>query len=113
MEMTPEQQEKLRELQTIQNQLQMISMQRQQSKIQMDEMQDSLIKLENVTGKIYLFSGTLFLESTKDNAKKDIEEKIEIIKVRDTAIAKQEERIKKRSEELQNELMGQKDAGAG
>lgn len=108
---TKDLEDKVNEFQVLQGQLQMIMSQRQQSRAQNDELNDALKKLENVTGKIYRFSGTLYLESTKEDAKKDIEEKLELIQVRDTAFSKQEDRLKKRLEELKNDI--QAAAGAG
>ncbi|MFH1448531.1 MAG: prefoldin subunit beta [Candidatus Micrarchaeota archaeon] len=105
--------EKIKEFQVVQNQLQMIAMQRQQSRLQIDDIKDALKQLDNATGKIYRFSGTLFLESSKDAAKKDLEEKVEIIAVRETAIARQEERIKKRAEELRAEIGKSPEMSAG
>ncbi len=105
--------DKINEFQTLQGQLQMVVAQRQQSKAQNDEMQDALKKLETVTGKVYRFSGTLFLESTKDDAKKDIEERVEVFTVRDSALSKQEERVKKRLEELKKEIESAARLGGG
>jgi prefoldin beta subunit len=96
--------DKINEFQMLQGQLQMISAQRQQSHLQSDEMADAIKKLETASGKIYRFSGTLFLQSTKEEASKDVIEKMELIKVRETAFSRQEERLKKRLEELKAEI---------
>ncbi len=105
--------DKINEFQVLQGQLQMVSSQRQQSKMQGDEMGESLKLLENVTGRIFRFSGTLFLESTKEDARKDIEERMELMKVRDVALSKQEERVKKRLEDLRKDIESSAGLGGG
>ncbi|MFH0817411.1 MAG: prefoldin subunit beta [Candidatus Micrarchaeota archaeon] len=96
--------DKINEFQVLQGQMQMLSTQRQQSKLQGDEMQESLKLLETVAGKVFRFSGTLFLESSKEDARKDVEDRMELLKVRDSALNKQEERVKKRLEDLRKEI---------
>jgi prefoldin beta subunit len=105
--------DKINEFQSLQGQLQLIAAQTQQSKVQGDETTDALEKLENVTGKVYRFSGTLFLESTKEDAKKELEERLEVLKVRGGALKKQEERLRNRAEALRKELETASGLGGG
>jgi len=105
--------DKINEFQVLQNQLQMVATQRQQSKAQSDDMQDAITRLDNVTGKVYRYSGSLFLESTKEDAKKDLEERVEVLKVRDTALSKQEERVKKRLDDLRKDIESSAGLGGG
>ncbi len=111
--MTKELEDKISEFQVLQSQLQMIAVQRQQTRAQNDEASESLQRLETASGKVYMFSGTLFLESTKDEAKKEVEERLEMFKVRDTALAKQEDRVKKRVEDLRKDLESSAGLGGG
>lgn len=94
----------LEEFQQLQRQLQMVLMQRQQMAVQMEEMKNATEELKKTSGTVYRLVGTLMIESSKDDAKKDVAEKLETFEVRNGTMQKQEERMRARLEGLRADL---------
>ncbi len=94
----------LEEFQGLQRQLQMVMLQRQQMEAQMEEMKGAQEELKGAGGTIYRMAGTLFIESSKEDAKKDISERLETYEVRSKTVAKQEERLRERLTQLRMDL---------
>ncbi len=97
-------QAQLDDFQNMQRQLQMLSMQRQQVNLQLEEMKMAQEELGKATGKIYKAAGNLLIETTSAAAKKELAERIETFEVRATALGKQEEKARAKSEEMRAAL---------
>ncbi|RLG20191.1 prefoldin subunit beta [Candidatus Micrarchaeota archaeon] len=103
-ELSPETQKKIAEFQSIQAQLQFMRYQKQQYQMQMRDADFALQELEKASGELYLNAGLIMIKSSKDDARKDLTEKKELINVRMNTLAKQEDTIRQRAEALKSEL---------
>ena len=97
-------QEQINEFQNLQRQLQMIAIQHQQVQMQIEELKGAKEALLEAKGDVYMAVGNLIIQSTKAEAQKDVEEKIEVFGVRNSTLAKQEEKMRTRLDELRGEL---------
>ena len=94
-------QKQLAEFQDIQRQLQFTSGQKQQLQLQVEELkmaEEELGKAEK--GGIYRAVGPLLLETTKTEAGADLKGKKELFELRINVLAKQEEKLRPRFDEL-------------
>ncbi|MCS7109267.1 MAG: prefoldin subunit beta [Candidatus Micrarchaeota archaeon] len=87
------------ELQSLQQQLQIISLQKQQMKIQSDEIDHALKEVENAKGDIYRLVGPILLKSSKEEVVKDLNDKKATLEARLQILEKQEDRIRKQLSE--------------
>lgn len=94
-------QKQLGEFQELQRQLQFTSGQKQQLQLQVEELkmaEEELSKAEK--GGIYRAVGPLLLETTKTEANADLKGKKELFELRINVLAKQEEKLRPRFDEL-------------
>lgn len=87
------------EIQSLQQQYQILSLQKQQMKIQSDEIDHALKEVENAKGDLYRLVGPILMKSTKEEIVKDLTDKKATLDARIQIIEKQEERIKKQLSE--------------
>jgi prefoldin beta subunit len=97
-------QEKIGQIQLIQQNLENFSMQRQQFQLQQTEIETALVEIEN-TNTAYKIIGNIMVLTDKVQLKKDLEEKKETLNIRINTIEKQEEKLRVKFEELQQEVM--------
>lgn len=83
------------ELQSLQQQLQILSFQKHQMRIQAEEIEHALREIENAKGDIYRLVGPILMKSTKEEVIKDLTDKKATLEARLQILEKQEERIKK------------------
>jgi prefoldin beta subunit len=97
-------QEKIGQIQLIQQNLENFSMQKQQLQLQHTEIDTALIEMETA-GETYKIIGNIMISVQKSKLKKELEEKKEMLSIRIDSIEKQEEKLRVRFEELQQEVM--------
>jgi len=97
-------QEKISQIQLIQQNLENFSMQRQQFQLQQTEIETALGEIENTT-TTYKIIGNIMVLTDKDKLKKELDEKKEMLNIRINTIEKQEDKLKVKFEELQQEVM--------
>jgi len=98
-------QKQLNEFQETQRQLQFVSTQRQQLQLQVEELklaEEELGKSEK--GGVYRAIGPLLVESSKADASADLKGKKELFEMRIGVLAKQEEKLRPRFDELRAAL---------
>ena len=102
----PEAQEKIEELQDLQETAQQVAQQKQQAETQLQESKTAVETLDDVEGdtQMYREVGELLIETDYDDAYDDLEEKIDSLEVRVQTLEKQEDRVQEQFEELQEEL---------
>ncbi|MFA6036153.1 MAG: prefoldin subunit beta [Candidatus Micrarchaeia archaeon] len=105
-ELTKEVQEQVSEFYSLQTQMQFVQYQKQQYKMQLDETDMALDELRKSEGEVYKSAGIVMIKSTKDEATKDLSEKKEVLGVRLNSLAKQEDKVRERLEELQKKIEG-------
>ncbi len=102
--MNKETQKKLSELQNIEQNMNSLIAQKQQFQAQNLEIENALSQIKD-TKKVFRILGNIMVSSTKEKVKKELTEKKEVVDLRLKAIDKQEQKIRKRAEELQEEVL--------
>jgi prefoldin beta subunit len=97
-------QEKINQIQMIQQNMQNLSMQRQQFQIQETEIESALAELEK-TDTSYKIIGNIMVKTSKDDLKRDLQERHEMLKIRISTLEKQEEKQREKAESLQQEVL--------
>ena len=98
--------QKIQELSLLQQNLANISAQKQQFVSQLSEFDAALKALEK-TDKSYKIIGNIMVSSTKEDLKKDIAKKQEIVNIRIKSFEKQEEKLKEKAETMQKEIISE------
>ena len=107
-ELPPQVQNQLLQLQQLQQQAQMISAQKAQLTMELKEIELALKELEKVDDKATVFKsiGGILVKADKQQVVDELTEKKETLEVRIKTLERQEERIKKRFDEIQNKMKG-------
>ncbi len=106
MEMTQETQEKIGQLQLIEQNLQSLLAQKQQFQSQIVEI-GSALKETKDSKTVYKIVGNIMVSSEKESLEKDLKEKKEMMDIRIKALEKQETQLKEKAQKIQKEVMGQ------
>ncbi|MFC1691024.1 prefoldin subunit beta [Nanoarchaeota archaeon] len=97
-------QEKINQLQLMEQSMQNTLMQKQNFQAQLMEIESALSELEK-TDKAYKIIGNIMVASEKESLKKDLNDSKEKIDLRLKAIEKQEEKLKERAKKTQQEVL--------
>ena len=97
-------QEKIGQMQLIQQNMENFSMQKQQFQVQQTEIETALLEIKN-TNTAYKIVGNIMVLTDKEQLRKDLEEKNEMLTIRVATIEKQEDKLRSKFEELQQEVM--------
>ncbi len=97
-------QEKIGQIQLVQQNLENFGSQRQQFQLQQTEIETALTEIDN-TPNAYKIIGNIMVLTNKEKLKKDLEERKEMLKIRVGSIEKQEDKLRAKAEELQQEVM--------
>jgi prefoldin beta subunit len=111
----PEAQEKLEELQDLQETAQQVAAQKQSAESTLTESETALDALEDIDEDTVMYRevGELLVETDYETAHDDLTEKVESLEVRVEQLQKQEERVQEQFESLQSELQQMLQGGAG
>ena len=104
--MTKETEEKIGQLQMMEQNLQNFLMQKQQFQGQLVEIESALRELKD-SKDAYKIVGNIMISSTKEDLEKDLNEKKETIELRIKTLEKQESTIKEKASSTQGEVMEQ------
>ncbi|MEM2131417.1 MAG: prefoldin subunit beta [Candidatus Woesearchaeota archaeon] len=102
--MKKETEEKISQLQNIEQNINTLIGQKQQFQSQNLEIENALSQIET-TERVFRIIGNIMVESTKEESKKDLNEKKEVIALRLKTIEKQEEKLRQKANELQQEVL--------
>ncbi len=99
-------QEQIGKFQQLQQTLQVISSQKQQVELELAEIDKALEELKKASDDSVMYQsiGMLLVKKNKDYISKDLAEKKELLNVRTSVLGKQEERVKTKLRELQQQL---------
>ena len=97
--------QKIGQLQLLEQNMQNFLMQRQQFQSQLVEVESALKELET-SEDAYKIIGNIMVKSKKEDLQKDLKEKQEMLNLRVAAIEKQEATVKEKAQALQQEVMG-------
>lgn len=99
--------QKIVQLQMMEQNLQNNLMQRQTFQSQDLEIENALKELENAKSQTYKIIGGIMIETNKESLKEELIAKKEIIGLRMKNLKKQEENIKEKAEKLQEEIVSE------
>lgn len=97
-------QEKIAELQMMQQRLSLFSGQKQQFQIQMAEVENALAEIGNAKPPVYKMVGEIMIEKNLDELKNELQEKKVELDIRIKSLEKQESRAKEQALALQKEI---------
>ncbi len=102
----PEAQEKIEELQGLQETAQEVAVQKQETESNLTDAQSALEELENIdeATTMYRNVGDLLVETDYESAQEDLEDKVNTLEIRLETLEKQESRVQEQFESLQGEL---------
>lgn len=92
-------------LQVMEQNITQLMMQRQAFQGQLLEIENALKEIGKAAGQSYKIIGNVMVASSKDDIKKDLEEKKEMFELRIKNFEKQEKTIKEKAEELQASVL--------
>lgn len=104
MELNKDTETKIARLQMLEQNLQNLSMQKQTFQTQLLEIENALNELSNVK-EAYKIVGQIMIASKKEDLKKELDNKKEILDLRIKSLDKQEKDLKDRASGLQSEIL--------
>ena len=103
--MNKETEEKIQQLQLVEQNLQNIMMQKQSFQMQLMENENALNELEKTKKEAYKIVGTIMISADKEDLKKELNEQKEVFDLRIKNLEKQEKKFKEKAEDIQKEVM--------
>lgn len=103
-DLSQETQEKITQLQMLEQSMQSSSMQKQQLNNQLLEI-DSALKELGTTAKAYKIVGNIMVSAEKPDLESELKKKKELIELKIKSLEKQEERFRGKAQSLQEEVM--------
>lgn len=97
--------ERIKELQIFEQNLQNLNLQKQKFQLELLEIENVLKELKEENKETYKIISNIMILTNPKNLKKEAEEKKEVISLRIKNLEKQEINIRKKAEELQKEVM--------
>jgi prefoldin beta subunit len=102
--MSSNQEEQIGQLQLMEQNITNLISQKQQFQTQLMEIESALEELKS-TDKTYKIIGNIMVAKKKEDLKKDLEEKKEMLNIRIKAIEKQENDIREKAEAIQKKVL--------
>lgn len=103
-ESSKETEQKLQQMQMIEQSLQNLLMQKQQFQMQQVEVESALNELEKVN-EAYKIVGNIMVASKKADLKQELNSKKEVVELRIKTMQKQEDQMRDKASKLQNEVL--------
>ena len=97
--------QKIQDLQILEQNFQNIIMQKQAFQLELNETTTALEEVGKSKGDVFRVLGQVMVKSNKDELKKDLKEKKELLELRIKAIEKQELGLRERIERLRGEIV--------
>ena len=105
--MTPELQKTLMEYENTEKQLQVVVLQKHQMQLQLNEINLASEELKKASGDVYKSVGAIMVKSNRADAEVDIKERKEVLTMRLSSLAKQEEKMREHLTGIQKALQSQ------
>jgi prefoldin beta subunit len=105
MKLEKETQEKIQELQILEQSLQQLLLQKQAFQLELNETESALSETEKTHDDIYRIVGSIMIKTAKSEVEKELKEKKDIINLRLKSIDKQESSLREKTDSLRGELM--------
>lgn len=94
----------LSEYENLEKQLEIVLIQKHQLQLQLNEIKHALEELKKAKGTVYRSAGSLMIQSSKEEAEKDLKDKQELFNVKLDALSKQEVKLRESVTEAQKGL---------
>ena len=95
--------QKIQELQILEQNLQGFAMQKQAFQLELNQTVNAINEVQKTEDDIYKISSSIMLKTDKDTILKELKEKRKLLDLRIDTIEKQEKLIEKKAEELKKE----------
>ncbi len=105
MAVDQELQEKVKEMRTIEQNLQNVLLQKQAFQLEVNETKNAEEELKKTTGEVFRVLGQIMIKSNKTELEKELKEKKQLIDMRLKALEKQETTLTATLEKLRNDLI--------
>ncbi len=102
--MTESSEEKIQQLQALEQNMQNFLMQRQQFQMQLVEVDSALDEIKN-KDSVYRIIGNIMVSSNKEDIKNELEEKKKLLEIRVSNLEKQEQRLKEKADKLREGIL--------
>ncbi len=102
---TKETQQKIQEIQILEQNLQGLLMQKQAFQLELNETQNALTEILNSKEDVFKLIGQIMIKSDKKKIQEELKKKKELLTLRLSSIEKQETELTKNLEELRKEIM--------
>ena len=107
----PENQDKIREMQALEQTIQNLALQKQAFEMELSETKSALNEIEKSGDEIFKIMGQLMIKTEKEKTKRELSEKERILNVRIKTMEKQEISHSAKLDETRNEFMRQRQRG--
>jgi len=104
MDISPEVNRKIQDLQVYEQNLQSLLMQRQSMQVELNEISNALEELSKSGDEVYKILGGIMIKSEKKSLIGELQEKKKISEIRIQSIEKQEKSLEENSESLRAEI---------
>lgn len=105
MNISKEQEEKITEIQLLEQGMQNLLQQKQKFQSELIEVENALNELRDIKSKPYKIVNNIMFEAEPESLKEELSSKKEVINIRIKNIDKQEQEIRKKTESLQKEVL--------
>jgi len=96
--------QKVKDLQMIEQNVQNLSLQKQTSQVELNEINNALAEIEKTNDEIYKILGGIMIKTDKTALKKELGEKKKLLELRIQAIEKQEKLVSEKAKKLRSEI---------
>lgn len=100
------QENKIQEMQILEQSLQNLLMQKQAFQMELTETQSALKEIENSGDEVFKIIGQLMIKSDKSKIKEELINKEKMLDIRTKTLEKQENSFSKKLEELRKQIIG-------
>ena len=107
MDIDKETQEKIQELQSLEQTLHPLMMQKQAFQMELNETDNALAEIAKSDDDVFKIIGQIMIKTSKNDIKEDLEKKQKLISLRLESIEKQESTLTEKAEKLREEVMKQ------
>lgn len=104
-EMSKETEQKIAQLQVMEQNLQNLAAQRQAFHAQLMEVENAMSEASGAKAPVYKIVGSIMIAAEKEQLKKDLASRKEVLELRLKSLQKQEDALKEKAEQLQGEVV--------
>jgi prefoldin beta subunit len=105
MDLDKETQEKIQELQSLEQNLQNVLIQKQAFQFELNETENALNEIEKSGDEVFKIVGQIMIKSSKQEIQKELKQKKDILSLRLKSIEKQESSLNEELEKIKEEVM--------